>query len=84
MNIDAFLSFKPGLHEPQMPVERSIMVVSSIVVKLCCCMLPSQQRRSTTRKQRNKTLHFSCSFSLCKPGFNLLLLQAEISGNKMN
>ena len=30
---------KSGLHEPQLPVERSVTLVSSIVVERRCCAL---------------------------------------------
>ena len=37
------LSVKPGLHElPQLPVERSVMLVSSTVVERRCCVLKQQ------------------------------------------
>ena len=32
---------KPGLHEPQLPVERSVALVFSIVVEQSCCALKS-------------------------------------------
>ena len=44
-------AFKPGLHKPQLPVERSITLVSSIVVKRRHCLL---QVSSVARLQKNK------------------------------
>ena len=32
-------NLKPGLHEPQQPVERNVALVSSIVVERRCCAL---------------------------------------------
>ena len=32
-------ALKPGLHEPQLPVEKSVTLVSSVVVKQRCCAL---------------------------------------------
>ena len=32
-------SLKPGLHEPQLPVERSVRLVSSVVVERRSCAL---------------------------------------------
>ena len=48
---------KPGLHEPQLPVERRVTSVSSIVVE---------------KGYRNVTLHSTCSCGSCKPGFRLI------------
>ena len=42
---------KPGLHEPQLPVERSVTLVSSVVVERRCCAL---QVSSVVRLQANK------------------------------
>ena len=42
------LLIKPGLHEPQMQVEWSFTVVSSVVVERDAAKLSAQQRRSTT------------------------------------
>ena len=42
---------KPGLHEPQLPVERSVTLVSSIVVERRCCAL---QVSSVARLQEIK------------------------------
>ena len=44
-------TLKPGLHEPQLPVERSVMSVSCIVVKRYCFVLPVS---SVTRLQKSK------------------------------
>ena len=46
-----FSTFKPGLHEPQLPVERSISLVSSTVVERHCCAL---QVSGVARLQENK------------------------------
>ena len=45
-------SVKPGLHETQLPVVKSVTLVSSIVVK----RLSAQQRLSTTIEEINVTL----------------------------
>ena len=42
---------KPGLHEPQLPVERRVALVSSIVVERRRCAL---QVSSVARLQENK------------------------------
>ena len=42
---------KPGLHKPQLPVERSVTLVSSIVVERRRCVL---QVGSVARLQENK------------------------------
>ena len=42
-------SIKPGLHEPQLPVERSVTLLSFIAVERRRCAR-TQQRRSTTRE----------------------------------
>ena len=44
-------SLKPGLHELQLPVERSVTLVSSIVVEQSRCAL---QVSSVARLQENK------------------------------
>ena len=45
------LEFKPGLHEPQQPVERSVTLVSCIVVERRRCAL---QVSSVAPLQENK------------------------------
>ena len=50
LNLSMF-PFKPGLHKPQLPVERSVALVSSIVVERRRCAL---QVRSVARLQENK------------------------------
>ena len=42
---------KPGLHAPQLPVERSVTLVSFIVVERRCCAL---QVSSVARLEENK------------------------------
>ena len=42
---------KPGFHEPQLPIERSVTLVSSIVVERRCCAI---QVSSVARLQENK------------------------------
>ena len=43
--------FKPDLHESQLPVERNVMLVSSIVVERCHCVLLVS---SIAQQQENK------------------------------
>ena len=50
-------TIKPGLHEFQLQVERSVTLVSSIVVEQRCCALKSsQQSRSITIEETNVML----------------------------
>ena len=44
---------KPGIHEPHLPVERSVTLVSSIAVE----QTQSQQRHSTTIEKTSMMLH---------------------------
>ena len=74
-------SVKPGLHEPQLPVERSVTSVSSIVVDrryYAPMRASSQQRRSTAREQKKVTLHSTCCFGSGKPGFTQALCKVII------
>ena len=50
-NTEFVLGLMTGLHEPQLPVERSVKLVSSIVVERRRCAL---QVSSVTRLQENK------------------------------
>ena len=53
--VHANLTVKPGLHEPQLPVERSVTLVSSIVVeRRRCALRVSSVARLHENKERRR------------------------------